>query len=149
MTGGNAIAAVLSLSAGLAAAAQVAIFGRFGDRVGTLPAVAFSCVVTAVVAALALLVATRSLGGLATAAAAPRWMWLGAVAGTFIVFSVTLAAPRIGTFATLALIIAGQLTLGAVIDRFGLFGLHQIPLTAYRVAGIILLATGAVLALKR
>lgn len=149
MTGGNALAAVLSLSAGLAAAAQVAIFGRFGDRVGTLPAVAFSCVVTAVLATVALLIATRSLGGFATAAAAPRWLWLGAVAGTFIVFSITLAAPRIGTFATLALIIAGQLTLGAVIDRFGLFGLQQIPLTAYRVAGIILLAAGAMLALKR
>jgi transporter family-2 protein len=149
VTGGNVLAAALSLSAGLAAAAQVAIFGRFGDRVGTLPAVAFSCVVTAVLAALALLVATRSLEGFATAAAAPRWLWLGAVAGTFIVFSITLAAPRIGTFATLALIIAGQLTLGAIIDRFGLFGLQQIPLTSYRVAGIVLLVTGGLLALKR
>ncbi len=137
------------LGAGLTAAAQVAIFGRFGERVGTMPAVAFSCVVTAVIAALVLLVATRSLGGFATAAAAPKWMWLGAVGGTFIVFSVTLAAPRIGTFATVALIIAGQLVLGTIIDRYGLFGLQQIPLTPYRIAGIILLAAGAALALKR
>ena len=149
MTGGNALAAVLALAAGLTAAAQVAIFARFGDRVGTFPAVAFSCLVTAVVAALVLLVATRSLGGYATAAAAPRWMWLGAVGGTFIVITITWAAPRIGTFATLALIIAGQLALGTIIDRFGLFGLQQIPLTPYRIAGIILLVTGALLALKR
>jgi bacterial/archaeal transporter family-2 protein len=149
VTGGNALAAALSLAAGLSAAAQVAIFGRFGDRVGTISAVAFSCVVTAVVAVIALLFATRSLGGLATAAAAPRWLWLGAVAGAFIVFSITFAAPRIGTFATLALIIAGQLTLGSIIDRFGLFGLQQIPLTPSRVAGIVLLAGGAVLALRR
>ncbi len=149
MTGGNALAAALALGAGLTAAAQVAIFGRFGDRVGTMPAVAFSCVVTAVIAAVVLLVATRSLGGFATAAAAPRWMWLGAVGGAFIVFTVTLAAPRIGTFAMLALIIAGQLTLGVVIDRYGMFGLQQIPFTPYRVAGIILLAAGAALALKR
>ena len=149
MTGGNAIAAVLALAAGLTAAAQVAIFARFGDRVGTMPAVAFSCLVTAVVAAVALLVVTRSLGGFATAAAAPKWMWLGAVGGAFIVFAITLAAPRIGTFATLALIIAGQLALGAVIDRYGLFGLDQIPLSPYRVAGIVMLAAGAALALKR
>ena len=149
MSGGNAIAAALALGAGLMAAAQVAIFGRFGDRAGTLPAVAFSCVVTAVIAALVLLVATRSLSGFATAAAAPKWMWLGAVGGAFIVFTVTFAAPRIGTFAVVALIIAGQLVLGTIIDRFGLFGLQQIPLTPYRIAGIILLAAGAALALKR
>ena len=149
MTGGNALAAVLSLSAGLSAAVQVAIFGRFGDRVGTLPSFAFSCAVTAVIAAGVLVIGQRSLGGYAAAWAAPRWLWIGGVLGAFIVFSITLAAPRIGTFATLALIIAGQLTLGTIIDRFGLFGAEQIPLSPYRVAGIVLLAAGALLALKR
>jgi len=149
MSGGNALAAVLSASAGLAAATQVAIFSRFGDRVGTLPAFAFSCVITAVIAATILVVGQRSLGGFATAWSAPRWLWIGGVLGAFIVLSITIAAPRIGTFATVALIIAGQITLGTVIDRFGLFGLEQIPLTPYRVVGIVLLATGALLALKR
>ena len=67
----------------------------------------------------------------------------GRVLGAFIVLSITLAAPRIGTFATLALIITGQLVVGTVIDRYGLFGLKQIPFTPYRIAGIILLAVGA------
>ena len=149
MSGGNALAAVLSASAGLAAAVQVAIFGRFGDKAGTLPAFAFSCVITAVIAATILVVGQRSLGGFATAWSVPRWLWIGGVLGTFIVLAITIAAPRIGTLATLALIIAGQIALGAVIDRFGLFGAEQVPLTPYRVAGIVLLAAGAVLALKR
>ncbi len=149
MSGGNALAAVLAASAGLAAAIQVAIFGRFGDRVGTLPAFAFSCVLTAVLAAAILVIGQRSLGGFSTAFHAPKWLWIGAVLGTFIVLSITIAAPRIGTFAVVALIIAGQLTISTIIDRFGLFGLQQVPFTPYRVAGIILLAAGALLALKR
>ena len=149
MSGGNALAAVLAGSAGLCAAMQVAIFGRFGDRVGTLPAFAFSCVITAVLAALILVIGQRSFGGFAAAWSAPKWLWIGGLLGTFIVLSIVVAAPRIGTFATVALIIAGQLTMGTIIDRFGLFGLQQVPLTPYRIAGIILLAIGALLALKR
>jgi bacterial/archaeal transporter family-2 protein len=149
VSGGNALAAVLAASAGLAAAVQVAIFGRFGDRVGTLPAFAFSCVLTAVLAVAILLIGQRSLGGLGTAFHAPKWLWIGAVLGTFIVLSITIAAPRIGTFAVVALIIAGQLTISTIIDRFGLFGLQQVPFTPYRVTGIVLLAAGALLALKR
>ncbi|HVN60441.1 MAG TPA: DMT family transporter [Gaiellaceae bacterium] len=149
MSGGNAIAAVLSASAGLAAAVQVAIFGRFGDKVGTLPAFAFSCVITAVIATGILVIGQRTVGGFATAWQAPKWLWIGGVLGAFIVLSITIAAPRIGTFATVALIIAGQLTISTIIDRFGLFGLQQVPFTPYRVAGIILLAVGALLALKR
>jgi transporter family-2 protein len=149
MSGGNALAAVLAASAGLAAAVQVAIFGRFGDRVGTLPAFAFSCVITAVIAAAILVVGQRSFGGFATAWNAPKWLWIGGMLGTFIVLSIVIAAPRIGTFAVVALIIAGQLTVSTIIDRFGLFGFQQVPFTPYRVAGIILLAVGALLALKR
>ena len=128
---------------------QVAIFGRYADRVGTLPAFAFSCVITAVLAAVILVVGQRSFSGFVTAWQVPKWLWIGGMLGTFIVLSIVIAAPRIGTFATVALIIAGQLTSGAIIDRYGLFGLQQVPLTTYRIAGIILLAAGALLALKR
>lgn len=58
-------------------------------------------------------------------------------------------APRIGSFATIGLLIAGQLAAGAVIDALGLFGLARIPVTATRSVGLALLAAGAVLVLKR
>ena len=75
--------------------------------------------------------------------------WLGALMGTFIVFTITFAGPRIGTTATIGILIAGQLAMGAVIDRFGLFGLDRIPLDLPRAIGIALLAVGAALTLKR
>ena len=51
--------------------------------------------------------------------------------------------------ATIALLIAGQLAMGAVIDRFGLFGLERIALSWPRVLGIALLAVGAALSLRK
>jgi transporter family-2 protein len=46
-------------------------------------------------------------------------------------------------------LIAGQLAMGAVIDRFGLFGVDQIALHWPRLLGIALLAVGAVLSLRK
>ena len=101
------------------------------------------------VAFCALLVTRRGLGSLAEAWTAPKWLWLGAVLGTFVVFTITLASPRIGTAATIGLLVAGQLAAGAVIDRYGLFGFEKIALNWPRALGIALLAAGAALTLKR
>jgi transporter family-2 protein len=49
----------------------------------------------------------------------------------------------------IALLIAGQLAMGVAIDRYGLFGVEQIPLTWPRATGVVLLAVGAALALRR
>jgi transporter family-2 protein len=144
-----AFAVVLSVAAGVAGAVQVAVMGRFGERVGVLPALAFSTAATAVLAVAVLLVARRSLDGFAAAARAPAWMWLGALMGTYIVFTITLVAPRLGTFATIGIFIAGQLACGVVIDRYGLFGLERIGLHWQRALGLVFLAAGAALALRK
>ena len=149
MSGATAIAVALATFAGVAGSIQIAIMGRFGERVGVLEALAFSTLVTTVIAAAALLVLRQSLGGYAAAMRQPAWLWLGGLMGFFIVFTITVAAPRIGTAATIGLLIAGQLAMGVVIDRFGLFGLDRIDLTWPRVLGIALLAAGAALSLHR
>jgi len=46
-------------------------------------------------------------------------------------------------------VIAGQLVMGAVIDRFGLFGVERIGISLQRAAGIVLLGIGAALSLVR
>ena len=47
------------------------------------------------------------------------------------------------------ILIAGQLVMGAVIDRFGLFGVDQIAISWPRALGIALLGAGAALSLVR
>jgi len=140
---------LLSLAAGVAGSIQVAVMGRFGDRIGTLQALAFSTVVTMVIACAVLLVARRSVDGFGDAVRSPPWMWLGGAMGVFIVFTITLVQPRFGTFATVAIFIVAQIAAGVAIDRFGWFGVERVGLEWTRVLGIVLLASGAVLALRR
>ena len=149
MSGGTGLAAALALTAGLAGSVQAAVMGRFGERVGIVEALTWATVLSVVLAVAALLLVRGGLGGLSEVWHAPRWLWLGAVMGTFIVFTITFASPRIGTAATIGLLVAGQLAAGAVIDRFGLFGFERIAFTWPRALGIVLLAVGALLTLKR
>ncbi len=149
MSAGIAVAVVMSAVAGLAGGMQVAIMGRFGERIGPFEAFAFSTFVTATIAFFALLVVSRSVGGYAAALREPAWLWTGGLMGALIVLAITVASPRIGTTATIGLLIAGQLAMGAVIDRYGLFGFEQIDLSWPRIVGILLLAVGAALSLHR
>jgi transporter family-2 protein len=123
--------------------------GELGDRVGIVPAVAVSVIVSLLCGLAALLIWERGLGGLQAAVHQPAWLWLGGVMSVFIVFAITVGPPRIGVTATVATVIAGNLVSAAVIDRFGLFGVERVGLNGTRVLGFVLLAAGAALTLKR
>jgi transporter family-2 protein len=142
-------AVALTVLAGLAGSVQVAVMGRFGDRIGVVEALAFATTVQLVLSLAILLVARTGFGGLGGAFRAPLWMWLGGVMGLTVVFTITFAQPRIGATATIGILIAGQLVMGAVIDRFGLFGVDRIDISVARAVGIVLLGIGAALSLVR
>ena len=142
-------AVALAVLAGLAGSVQVAVMGRFGSRIGVVEALTFATCVQLVLSAAILVIARSGTGGLSGAFRAPAWMWLGGVMGLTVVFAITFAQPRIGATATIGILIAGQLVMGAVIDRFGLFGVDRIDISAPRAAGIVLLGIGAALSLVR
>lgn len=146
---GSAIATGLAVAAGLAGSIQVALMSRLGERIGVLEALAFSTVLTAAAAVLILVLAHQSLAGFTHAVQQPWWMLLGGLMGLLIVFTVTYAGPRIGVAATVGILIAGQLVMGAAIDRWGLFGSQRIALHWPRLLGIALLAMGAALSLRK
>ena len=146
---GNALATGLAVAAGLAGSIQVALMSRLGERIGVLEALAFSTALTAGIALVILVLARGSVSGFERALHQPWWMLLGGVMGLLIVFTVTYAGPRIGVAATVGILIAGQLVMGAVIDRWGLFGSEKIALHWPRVLGIVLLAAGAALSLRK
>ena len=139
----------MSISAGFAGSVQAAALGRLGDRVGTVEAVGFSTLVAGATGIAVLLVARRSLAGVHHSFHQPLWLWLGGILSAFIVLSITFAAPKIGVAAAIGLVITGNLLVAAAIDRFGWFGVKQIPLEWTRVVGIVLLAGGAALLLKK
>jgi len=149
VSGGATVAVALAATAGLAGAVQVAVLGELGERAGVFPAIALSAIVSFVVGIVVLYTAGSSLWGVRDALREPAWLWTGGAISLFIVLSMTVAGPRIGIAATLGLVIAGNLVMGAVIDQLGLFGVDQIAIGWRRVLGIAFLAAGVALSLPR
>ena len=150
MTGGTAAAASLALVAGLAGSIQVAVMGRFGERIGAFEALAANLLFSTLIAVGVLFALRQSLAGFGDAVRSPWWYWVGGGGmGVVVVLTITVVTPRLGATATIGLLIAGQLAMGVLIDRYGWFGVEQVPLTWPRVLGVLLLAAGALLALRR
>jgi transporter family-2 protein len=148
VSSGTALAVAVTLTAGLAGGVQAAVMGELGERVGIAPALAFSVLVSMGFALAVLVVWERSFAGLREAAHQPAWLWLGGLMSVYIVLAITIAAPRIGVAAAIGLVIAGNLVMAAVIDRWGLLGQDEIPITWHRVVGLALLAAGSALLLR-
>lgn len=149
MSGGTSLAVALSAAAGLAGAVQIAVMGELGDRAGVFPAIALSAIVSFVLAIPVLYAAGSGLGGVREALGEPVWLWSGGAISLFIILAMTVAGPRIGIAATLGILIAGNLVMGALIDQLGLFGLERVPIGWPRAVGILLLAAGAALSLRK
>jgi transporter family-2 protein len=149
VSSGTAVAVALTATAGLAGAVQAAVMGELGERVGIAPAIAFSVIVAFLCGLTALLVWERSFAGVRAAFHEPAWLWIGGLLSVYIVLAITVGPPRIGVAATVGIVIAGNLVMAALIDRYGLFGQEVIPIDHLRLLGLVLVAAGAALLLSR
>ena len=148
MTIGRTLAIVLTICAGALIATQSNVNGRLARGVGTLQAATISFGVGLVVVVVAALVFGGGLGSIAKAGSVPKWTLLGGAMGAAIVV-ISLAAVRVlGTGGLTAGLVAGQLTLAVVIDRFNIFGFGYHALDATRIAGVLALVLGTWLILR-
>jgi bacterial/archaeal transporter family-2 protein len=76
---------------------------------------------------------------------APWWVWTGGLLGAFYVLGSIVTAPKLGAAMLVALILAGQAIASLAVDHFGWVGFEEQPITALRVAGVLLLAGGVAL----
>ena len=75
----------------------------------------------------------------------PAWAWLGGIlGGTYVVLSV-LSVDKIGAATFTGCVVAGQILAALVIDHFGWLHVPQHPISAGRIAGIVLLGLGVYL----
>jgi transporter family-2 protein len=77
------------------------------------------------------------------------WKFTGGLLGVLYVTAVVIAAPRIGAGNALAFIVAGQFIAAIIIDHYGWMRLPVVPITTYRLAGIVLLLAGVYLIQKK
>ena len=145
MTG---LAIALVIAAGIAGAVQAAVMGEIGDSAGIFPALAFAGMVSVVLSVGLLLIAKQSVRGVADVVREPVWLWSGGAMSVLIILAITVASPRIGLVATIGTVIALNLAMAALIDRFGWFGLERIGMTTPRILGLLLLGAGATLILS-
>ena len=145
----SGIAVLLTVLAGLAGAVQVAVMGRFGGRIGVIEALTFS---TAVQLLLSRHDPRRG------ARRRRRTGWRLPDAGVDVARGPDGVDGRLLDHLRAAAHrgdgddrdpIAGQLVMGALIDRYGLFGVERIDISLPRALGIVLLGIGAGLSLVR
>lgn len=144
----NWIYAALALVAGALLPLQALINARLGySTTGGLFASACSFVVGTAALALVLLVTRQALPSLDSVARLPAWIWLGGLFGAAFVVVATLAIPRIGASALVALVVLGQMAASLALDHFGILQAPK-PVDMLRILGALLVIGGVLLVLQ-
>ncbi|MDD4335178.1 MAG: DMT family transporter [Desulfotomaculaceae bacterium] len=134
---------------GVAMAVQGSINSALGKVIGLLESTFIVHLVGLLLVSLLLFICKLGDGCLADIQNAPWYSYLGGVLGVIIIYSVVLAIPKVGVAPATTAIILGQVFTAGLVDHLGLFGLNKIPFSFYKISGILLMAGGAWLVLKR
>jgi len=142
------VAVVLTAGAGGLIALQAPINSTLGRSVGTFPAAFVSFAIGTL--ALAGIVALTSEGyGQIGEARHLSWYYLtGGLLGAVYVTCVLVTVRDLGAGGVVAATIAGQLTASIVIDQLGILGVAKQPITAAKLAGVVLLSAGVYLIVR-
>jgi bacterial/archaeal transporter family-2 protein len=141
------VAVVLTAVAGGLIALQAPINAGLGKETGSLPAALVSFTI-GTIALTAIVLLSGKAGGLANVGDASWYYLLGGLLGAVYVANALIAVTVIGAGGVAAATVAGQLTASVAIDRLGLFGLDQVPLSPGRVIGVALLIVGTLLIVR-
>ena len=82
-------------------------------------------------------------------ASLPFYFYLGGAFVAFYILSITWVAPQFGVGNAVAFVLLGQLISMALIDQFGWLGAPVYPITPQRLAGLVFMAVGVFLAVRR
>jgi transporter family-2 protein len=142
------LAVAVTAAAGTLIALQAPVNSRLGKGVGTLPAAVFSFALGLAALIVIAFIAAGGLGSLGRVGNVPWWALIGGVLGAIYVSSVLVTVRTLGASGVTAATIAGQLAMAVVVDQLGLVGVARHPITAARVAGLVLLGVGVWLVVR-
>lgn len=131
---------LIGLVGGVAVGLQGPLSSLMSQRIGTLESIFIVHFGGAVVALLPLLAAGG--GNLGNWRNAPWYALVAGIFGLVVLGAVSYTIPRVGVATTIILIVAGQLTVGAVLDHFGLLGAMIRPVDWGRAAGLVVISVG-------
>jgi transporter family-2 protein len=137
---------LLAVAAGASFVVQQAVNADLRASLNSAAWAGFASYLGGTICMVALAAAMRE--GLPTAANIAEshwWAWSGGLFGAIYIAISILLLPRIGAATFVALLVAGQMLTSLVFDHYGLFGVPRHPVDLTRMAGGVLLVSGAVL----
>ena len=141
-------AALLTIVVGGFIALQAPINSTLGRSVGTFAAATVSFGLGTLLLVAITLMVGDGFGRLEGIRNLSWYYLLGGILGAAYVTTVLVTVRSLGAGGVTAATIAGQLSMSVVIDRFGLLGIEQKPLSVTRVVGVVLLVAGTFLVVR-
>ena len=141
------LAVLLTAVAGGLIAAQAPINASLGKATGSMAAALVSFSIGTIALATVVVLSGKA-GGLTNTFDVSWYYLLGGLLGAVYVANALIAVTAIGAGGVAAATITGQLTASVAIDRFGWFGLDEVPLTPERLLGVALLLVGTILVVR-
>jgi bacterial/archaeal transporter family-2 protein len=143
------LAVVLTALVGGLIALQAPINSTLGRAVGTWQAAAVSFGIGTILLVGIVVIGAGGFGDLGEVRHISWYYLLGGVLGAAYVTTVLVTVRTLGAGGVTAATIAGQLTMAVVVDQLGILGVQRQPIDAPRVVGVILLAAGTFLVVRR
>lgn len=141
------VAVIAMAAVGGLIALQPAVNAGLGRATGNIAAALVSFAVGTLLLA-AIVVLAGQAPGLGSTFDVPWYYLLGGVLGAAYVFTALVVVSSIGAGGVAAATITGQLVASVVLDRLGVLGLEETPITLERVLGVVLLLAGTYLIVR-
>ena len=144
----KAPAVLIMVAAGGFIALQAPINATLGRSIGTFAAASVSFAIGTAALILITLLIGGGFGRIGEAGGLAWYYLTGGVLGAIYVTSALATVRVLGAGAVTAATITGQLVASVIVDRLGVLGLDERPLSAARLVGIGLLAVGTYLVVR-
>src|SRR5512143_523708 len=137
---------LIGLAGGVAVGLQSPMASMITQRLGVFESVFIVHIGGALIALLPILL--YGGGKLAQWRSVP-WYVLGAgVFGLIVIAAISYMIPRVGVAASITTIVAGQVSVGVILDHFGLLGTMQRSIDPARALGLAIVLVGVWLTVK-
>ena len=137
---------IIGLLGGVAVGLQSPLASMMSQQLGVLE----SIFIVHLGGAIAALIPLLFLGGgkLANWRTVPWYALVAGIFGLIVIGAISYMIPRIGVAGSIITVVAGQLLVGTLLDRFGLLGAAQRSLDPTRIIGLVVVFVGVWLTVK-